>query len=559
MKKVYIVLIICILLGISASAQKTYSELSSNAIKIVRTKDSTHYKIALNLFEKAFKKFPDSIDDNGLYYSSIVADKLKDNDKTYKYLTKLSKLEIDDEGNPGWTYVLDEYAKEDYGNLMNDKRWIKLKQEALKNKEIFFRELDKAENEFFNTSNVNLNKIDSAKKLYKTIKAYHPFIKKKLQDYSISLKLNDSTKTSYLVHLPENYNPTKRYSVLVFLHGAVRFTTLTNYQIAKKDLGDWNRYYTKYATLNDVILVFPSADKVYNWMTPGDGFFMVPEIIRQIKKTINIDDDKVFISGHSNGATGSFSYAMKQPTQFAGFYGFNTYPKVFTGGTFIENILNRSFINFSTDQDYYYPPNANNSLDSLMKSINADYKDYRYNGFPHWFPEFDESEPAYKILFTYLMKRKRIPFPKKLNWEFDDNKYGNIDWLSNIILDTLSKKKTWHKQVNFEVNKWLKYDKNDSLVIIDVNKKAFDLPRESGKIIAEFGNNVFKIKTSCIKSFIINISPEMVNLKKKIKIYINGKLYFNKRINYNREFLLKSFEKNYDRKQIWINFIELKV
>ena len=37
---------------------------------------------------------------------------------------------------------------------------------------------------------------------------------------------------------------------------------------------------------------------------------------------------------------------MKQPRQLAGFYGFNTYPKVFTGGKFIENIKNRSFINF---------------------------------------------------------------------------------------------------------------------------------------------------------------------------------------------------------------------
>jgi len=47
---------------------------------------------------------------------------------------------------------------------------------------------------------------------------------------------------------------------------------------------------------------------------------------------------------------------MNQPTPFAGFYGFNTQPKVFTGGTFVENIKNRSFINFSTDQDYYFHP-----------------------------------------------------------------------------------------------------------------------------------------------------------------------------------------------------------
>lgn len=559
MKKVNIILIISILFSISIKAQKNYSILSADAIKIVRTKDSIHYNVALNLFEKAFNNFPDSIDDDGLYYSSIVADRLKENNETYKYLAKLSSLETDDEGNPGWSYILDEYAKDDYANLMTDKRWDILKQKALRNKEKYFEKLYEAEKEFFNTSNINLEKHASAENLYNSIKDYHPFLQKKQQDYSIPIKLNDTTETSYLVHLPKNYTPDKKYPALIFLHGAVRYSSLTEYQIPQKVLGGWNRYYTKYASLNNVILIFPSANKKYNWMTTDDGFFMIPKIVNQLKTAINIDDNQIFISGHSNGSTGSFSYAMKQPTQFAGFYGFNTQPKVYTGGTFIENILNRSYINFSTDKDYYYPPNANDSLDSLMKSINADYKDFRYYGFPHWFPKFDESEPAYKILFSDLMKRKRNPFPKKINWEFDDNKYGNIDWLTNIKLDTLQQKRPWQKHLNFKISKWLKYDKNDSLVVVDVNKKAFDFPRNSGKIIAEYKNNVFKLKTSRIKSLSINISPEMVNLRKKIKIYINGKLYFNKRIKYNKEFMLKNFEKNHDRKQIWINFIELKV
>src|SRR5690606_2357592 len=303
----------------------------------------------------------------------------------------------------------------------------------------------------------------------------------------------------------------------------------------------------------------PKGSRQYNWMMPDDGFFMIPEMLKLIKKAINIDDNKVFISGHSNGATGSFSYLMKQPTQFAGFYGFNTYPKVFTGGTFVENSKNRSFINFSTDQDYYYPPNANDDFTKLMTKINADYKEYRYNGFPHWFPKFDESEPAYEILFNDLASRVRNPFPKEISWEFDNENYGAIDWLSNIKLDTLRSKSDWHKKSNFKIKKWLNYNKNDSLVAEDVDKNAFDFPRKSGKIIAEYENNTFRIKTSAIKSFLINISPEMVDVKKKVKIYINGKLYFNNKIKYNREFMLQNFENNQDREQIWINYIEVKI
>src|SRR6202034_2391125 len=100
----------------------------------------------------------------------------------------------------------------------------------------------------------------------------------------------------------------------------------------------------------------------------------------------------------------------KEPSPFAAFYGFNTRPKVETGGTYIRNILNRSFFNVSTDQDYYYPPDANDSLSAAMKEIGADYQDHRYKGFPHWFPKYDESETAYQLLFNDLKKRKRDPF-----------------------------------------------------------------------------------------------------------------------------------------------------
>lgn len=553
---------IILLLGfvsLLANAQENYTTLTEKALKTMRkAKDSTGYKKALNMYEEAFGKFPDSINTSDLYHSSVLASNLKNLDKAFKYLTPLSKIEKDEDGYPGWDYIIGDYAKKEYKNLLNDPRWKALEKKAIINKKEFLKKLNEAEKEFFKTAETSLNH-KKGEKLYQKLKTYHPYLPKKQQDYSISLKIDDSTKTSYLVHLPKNYTPKKSYPLLVFLHGAVRQTILSDFQIPESNLGGWNRFYTKYANENDVILVFLSGSKKYNWMIPDDGFFMVSKMIKEIKKAIHVDDNKIFISGHSNGATGSFSYLMKQPTLFAGMYGFNTHPKVYTGGTFIENIKNRSFINFSTDQDYYYPPNANDSLNELMRNIKADYKDYRYNGFPHWFPKFDESEPAYKILFTDINKRERNPFPKEISWEFDNNKYGNIDWLNNIQLDTLQQKKTWHKNLNFKITKWYGYNKNDSLVSKKVNINAFEFPRKSGKIIAEYAHNTFKIKTSRIKYFKIYLSPEMVNLNKKIKVYVNGKLYFNEKVKYYTSFMLENFDENKDTKQIWVNYIPVDI
>ncbi|WP_281847761.1 alpha/beta hydrolase-fold protein [Olleya namhaensis] len=383
---VFIIIIMC--LGFTscqksiAIKNESYSALIEQAMQLSKDEDALKLNKALVTYQNAFNIFPDSIDDYSKYNVSVIASRLKLNDVAFKYLQPLAALIEDDEGYPGWDYILGDYATEDYSNLFQDKRWEQLKQEALINQAQFFDNLALDEVEFFSTKTGALIDTLKAEQLYNYIKNQNNFLSKKKQDYSITFKINDTSSTSYFVHLPKAYNPENQYPMLVYLHGAIRYTTLSDYE-TKSNLKYANTKYTKRADADDVVLVFPKADKNFNWMIGDEGFFMVPEIIKQIKSAINIDDDKVFVTGHSNGATGSFSCLMKQPTQFAGFYGFNTHPKVYTGGTFIENVKARSFINFSTDQDYYFPPNANDTLNKLMDSIKADYKDYRYNGFPH--------------------------------------------------------------------------------------------------------------------------------------------------------------------------------
>ncbi|MBP2616289.1 alpha/beta hydrolase-fold protein [Chryseobacterium jejuense] len=556
----YGIMMLLIFFGFFVEAQENYSTIAEKASELMEeAKDEAGYRKAFDLYEKAFKIFPESIDSEGLYSASILASKLKSNDKAFQYLISLSSVKGDGNSFPGWNYILEEDAEKEYKNLLSDPRWNALKQQTEKYKTQFYNELQEKENEFYDVNKNNLKEIKDSEVLYRAIRNFNPYQPKKDRDYSIAFKINDTVKTSFFIHFPAHYNPQKKYSLLFFLHGAVRNNELIDYQLADWNLSGWNRYYKKYADWNDVIMVFPRASKQYNWMLSDTGFFMIPEMLKQIKKTINIDDNKVFISGHSNGATGSFSYLMKQPTQFAGFYGLNTYPKVFTGGTFVENIKNRSFINFSTDKDYYYPPNANDDFSKLMKGIHADYQEFRYSGFPHWFPQFDESEVAYQIIFKDLKSRERNPFPLEISWEFDDERYGNIDWIFNIKLDTLSKKANWHKELNFKINKWLAYDDHDSLKVQNVDKKAFDFPRKSGKIKAEYERNIFRIETSDIKSLSINISPETVDLKEKVKVYVNGKLYFDEKINYNHEYLLENFFNTQDREQVWVNYIDVKI
>ena len=558
----YCALILSLFFSQALLAQDNYTSLTKKALQTMwDAKDSTGFQKSLDMYEEAFSLYPDSIDALGLYKAAVLASNLKYNDKAFGYLEPLTAVKMDKYGYPGFTYVLNEYAEGEYKNLLTDPRWEALTKKAEGDKALFYKAFEDKEKEFYSVNANQLSEVKSPEALYQELTGFNQYKPKAQQSYSISFPINEEARTSFLVHLPEDYSPEQQYPLLFILHGAVRYNSLKDYQLAESALGGWNRFYTKYASENKVILVFPKGSKQFNWMVPDEGFFMIPEMLKLIKKGINVDDNKVFISGHSNGATGSFSYLMKQPTPFAGFYGLNTYPKVFTGGTFIDNIKNRSFINFSTDQDYYYPPNANDQLTALMSEMGADYQEVRNNGFPHWFPEFDESEPAHQTLFNDINTRERNPFPNEITWEFDDEHYGQADWLSNIKLDTVGARAAWHQDRNFKIDKWLEYkDKNgEELIEVDVDKNAFDLPRKSGKILASYENNTFNIKTSSIGSFSINISPEMVDLNKKVKVYLNGKKYFNDKIEFDRDFMLGNFEKTHDRAQVWVNQIHIEM
>ena len=399
---------------------------------------------------------------------------------------------------------------------------------------------------------------DKADLAYQKIKHYNSFPAISERYLSLQFQITDSVHTAFLVVMPLNYNPKRSYAVLFFLHGAVSSNVSYPDMVEPgRYTGGWNRYYTKYA--GDVIMVYPNGNRDYNWMYPDAGFFMVPAMLKQIKQVINVDDNRVFISGHSNGATGSFSYLMKEPSPFAAFYGFNTRPRVETGGTYIRNIVNRSFFNVSTDQDYYYPPDANDSLSVVMKKIGADYQDHRYKGFPHWFPKFDESEPAFRLLFDDLSKRKRDPFHPKIFWECDDVKYGRCDWLQITALDTTAKRAAWDKNINFDIKKWIVLGKKDTAIIRDTLLRAYKYSKKSGAIKATFKNNVFDVETSDVKSFSILLSPEMVDLSKPISVLVNGKLYRKQMVTYNKDFMLADFRANADRAAIWINHIDVSM
>ena len=372
-----------------------------------------------------------------------------------------------------------------------------------------------------------------------------------LKDSGIVLFIRiDTTNVPFYVRIPARYNPAVASPALVVLHGAVRVSTgygsLSTFSNIYRATSEHIPVYA-----GNYIAIYPAGTKTINWMTTESGFDMVNKIVVYLKAFLNINDNRVELLGHSNGATGVFTYLVKSPTLYAGFYGMNTRPKVFIGGTFLKNGSSRHFYNFATDKDYYFPPKAVKTMDSLASSVGVKWHTELNKGYPHWFPSMKESLAPMAKIFEDMAARIRNPYPKEIYFETDNVKYGASDWITITALDTLSKKANWQTNPNFKITEWP--DNNDFNKIIKRDEMAFDYPHKSGAIKAKrVGNNIY-VETSDVASFNIKLNQKMIDYKQKVNVYLNGKRVFSKVISPDTQFTVANFEKQFDRKAIWEN------
>jgi len=564
MKRLLFMLICIGCLGSGADCQ-TYNELRDSAAKVREKRD---FATAFRLLTDGMRRTEHPYH-NDLYDAAAYASLAGMSDSAFFYLDRLlreGEIDMVQYGAP---------SDEDFKPLFKDDRWRQLNRRADKaRRDRQFRLIAAvagcvryadAMNAFFDSAVAALSAPGLTDiQFFRRLQRFNRFpgIDSQHRNGLLALpaKINDSTLSFCAVQLPGNYDPAVPHPLLLVLHGAVFMNTGFPDPIGIAQDGFFyttgmNQFFSQVGYQDQAIVIYPHANREFNWMYPDDGFDMVPDLVRDVKKYFNIDDNRVYVSGHSNGATGVVSYLLKDPSLFAGFYGFNSNPRVRTGGTFIRNAINRSYFNVATDKDYYFPVSGHDSLMRIATGMGIDWQNHVYRGFPHWFPQFKESYPAFQLMFRDMAERVRNPFQHNLYWECDDVRHGRCDWISIDLLDTGAEKKEWQTRTNFTATHWI--DNRDTAKVSDTVVSAFEFPRLSGAVRAHYADNRFDIETSRVKTITIYLSPDMVDLTRPVRVFVNGKEVFDKKVAYDRRFMLDNFRAEADRKAIWVNYIQL--
>lgn len=336
------------------------------------------------------------------------------------------------------------------------------------------------------------------------------------------LMANDTLRVPFLVHIPATYSPFQKTPLFVFLHGGVgrnRFSDPVDEVAMETPV-------LKRAEELGAIIIFPFADQKFNWLHHQLAFETLLKEIAQVKSNYNIDDNKVYIGGHSDGARGAFWYALNMRTPFAAYFGISYFPTSLTGNTLLGNLRNESpFYGISAIQDKGFNIKTVREMANYAQSMGANWKSFAVNG-AHTLP-YDQPDSV-SFIYDTIIKRSRNPVPQTIQWETDDVRNGRCHWISIARLDTLAKAAGWQKVYNPTITSI----RTGKAEVRNFNKN------KSGMVIASISGNELFIKTSRVKELVIHVPDRWTDKYRFLKIHLNGRPVVKMNIGPDKEILL---------------------
>jgi hypothetical protein len=165
-------------------------------------------------------------------------------------------------------------------------------------------------------------------------------------------------------------------------------------------------------------------------------------ILDRVKRAYNVDENRVVLSGVSDGGTGAYYVAMRETTPFASFLPLNGFIMVLRnetaeadGDLFPNNLVNKPMFIVNGGRDPFYPTSL---VDPYIDHLKTGGVDLLYRPQPtaahdtSWWPDIKES------FEQFAAEHPRQPLPDALTWESSDVP-SRAHWL---VIDRLAARRS---------------------------------------------------------------------------------------------------------------------
>jgi acetyl esterase/lipase len=375
---------------------------------------------------------------------------------------------------------------------------------------------------------------DEALKRLKAGRAYAPQVPRGVVKASYTAH---NKEFFYAVNVPDSYDPARRYQVRFQLHGGVS-------RPSNQPRGDGTIGALAGA---EQIYVIPYAWADAPWW--GDQQLENLEtILDTVKRTYNVDENRVVLAGVSDGGTGAYYVAMRRPTPFASFLPLNGNLMVLrsddvrSGDLFPNNLRNSPFFVVNGGRDPLYPTSyVTPTIEHLKeKGVEVNYQP-QPNGVHNtaWWPDVKDGFEA------FVRSHPRQPLPDKLTWETNGTAVDNrFHWL---VIDKVGPRP-------HDEPKW-----GDVNLLTDVGPMIFDNNRPSGRVDLIRSGNTITATTRGVAELTLLLSPDQFDFAQPVKVEANGRVIFNGHVEPSAATLLKWAARDNDRTMLFGAELHLKL
>ena len=239
----------------------------------------------------------------------------------------------------------------------------------------------------------------------------------------------DGVEHRYILHVPAAYDPTERYPVHVHLHGGV--------MRPRRDDGGWWRNEER-VVRDDAIVVIPESWAESLWWQESQ-IENLAGILNDVKRSYNVDENRVHLLGISDGGTGAYYHAFKATTPWASFLPFIAHSAVLAnpassvdGDMHVTNLRNKPLFVVNGEQDRLYPTTSVVPYLRLFREAGV-FVDFRPQ--PEAGHDLSWWESEAQAVDAFMDNARREPTPSRVSWETErTDRYNRAHWL---IIDEL--------------------------------------------------------------------------------------------------------------------------
>ena len=340
----------------------------------------------------------------------------------------------------------------------------------------------------------------------------------------------DSLEHYTIVIIPADYNSRKQYPVEFILHGAASNPNpyaVDNYvKLSKSEIKQIEK-----------IIVYPAAWLLSPWWSKMQ-VKNLSYLLRRIKRNYSIDENRVTLSGISDGGTGSVYMANYLITPWSCFLPYISnplsIPRLSEKELYLHNLGNRSFFFISTKEDQLFPTSKIQEFSRQLRETGNPHKLSILPEHGHDVKWFDNYRDSIK---KFTSAHLRDPYPDSINWFCHDQDHGRNHW---VIIDKIGK-----------INSFTQSD--------FILRKEDSKPITYGSIQAIRKGNTILVKTKNVIKYRLLLSPEEFNFDEGVKVFTNGSLSFKGKLQKDPEVMLKWYWKDIDRSMLFASELKIRV